>query len=71
MLHKQRAHRNKKLSQSRIASSTGLICKKASWLIMLTASRSLNLSALMGYLAGCATFDMARGMMTPCPSSSR
>ena len=34
---------------------------------MLTASRSLNLSALMGYLAGCATFDMAQGTMTPRP----
>ena len=34
---------------------------------MLTASRSLNLSAPTDYLAGCVTFDMALGHDDPTP----
>ena len=49
-------------------SSTGLITL---WMIMLSPSRSLNLSAPTDYLVGCATFDLAQGTMTPCPSPSR
>jgi len=31
----------------------------------------LNLLAPTDYVAGCSTFDMEQGKMTPCPSPSR
>src|SRR5262249_16948435 len=65
-------------SERGIASSTGLIYveregveDRSLWLIMLSPSRSLNLSAPTDYLGGCAIFDMAQGKMTPRPSPLR